>query len=185
MKSLFQLIPSHLTHSLNIYSHSTSPTLVPSISPPTTPTPSSNYPSLSPSTVYIISTIAGTGSGTYSGENGQATAADLNYPLGVRVDAAGNCLSSELCNSLTNYFITYLGNVYIGDSANNRVRKVTTSTGIITTFAGTGSTTYSGDNGPATSASLYHPTDVAVDSAGNSLFFAITLVRLTYLIPSN
>jgi hypothetical protein len=92
MKSLFQLIPSHLTHSLNIYSHSTSPTLVPSTSTPTTSSPSSNYPSLSPSTVYIISTIAGTGSGTYSGDNGQATAAALYYPYGVAVDSAGERL---------------------------------------------------------------------------------------------
>ncbi len=60
-----------------------SPTLVPS-----TPTPSSSYPSLSPS-IGIISTIAGTGTGTYSGDNGQATASELNFPTGVRVDAAG------------------------------------------------------------------------------------------------
>ena len=88
MKSLFQLIPSHLIHSLNIYSYSTSPTLVPSTSPPTTSTPSSNYPSLSPS-IGIITTIAGTGSYTYSGDNGQATAAGLKYPYGVALDAAG------------------------------------------------------------------------------------------------
>ena len=88
MKSLFQLIPSHLIHSLNIYSHSTSPTLVPSTSTPTTSTPSSSYPSQSPS-IGIITTIAGTGSGTYSGDNGQATAAGLKYPHGVALDAAG------------------------------------------------------------------------------------------------
>ena len=87
--SLTHLFIHSLTHSLNIYSHSTSPTLVPSTAPPTTSTPSSNYPSLSPSTVFIITTIAGTGSATYSGDNGQATAAGLWGPFGVALDAAG------------------------------------------------------------------------------------------------
>ncbi len=68
---------------------STSPTLVPSTSSPTTASPSSNYPSQSPSTVYIITTIAGTGTSSYSGDNSQATAATLNSPVGMRVDAAG------------------------------------------------------------------------------------------------
>ena len=62
--------------------------MVPSTSPPTTSTPSSNYPSLSPNTE-IITTIAGTGSTTYSGDNGQATAAGLYLPEGVALDAAG------------------------------------------------------------------------------------------------
>ena len=57
-----------------------------------------------------------------------------------------------------------IGNVYIADRANNRIRKV--STGIITTIAGTGSSTYSGDNGAATSATLYSPIGVALDSSG-------------------
>ena len=94
----------------------------------------------------IISTIAGTGTISYSGDNGAATSATLNYPYGVGLDTAGN--------------------VYIADRNNNRIRKVTISTGIITTIAGTGTTTYSGDNGPATSATLYYPTGVALDSAG-------------------
>ena len=64
----------------------------------------------------------------------------------------------------------YLGNVYIGDRNNHRIRKVTVSTGIITTVAGSGSTTFTGDNGPATSAALYYPSYVALDSAGNLLF---------------
>ena len=59
-----------------------------------------------------------------------------------------------------------LGNVYIADDWNHRVRKVTVSTGIITTIAGTGSTTYSGDGGAATSAALYLPPGVAIDSSG-------------------
>ena len=62
-----------------------------------------------------------------------------------------------------------IGNVYIADSDNHRIRKVTISTGIITTIAGTGSTTFSGDNGAATSATLYHPSGVAVDLSGRIL----------------
>ncbi len=68
-----------------------SPTLVPSTSTPSTSKPSSNYPSLSPS-LGIITTIAGTGIGSYSGDNGQATAEQFYYPMGVRVDAAGEHL---------------------------------------------------------------------------------------------
>ncbi len=63
--------------------------------------------------------------------------------------------------------------MYIADSNNNRIRKVTVSTGIITTIAGTGSSGYSGDNGPATSAALNNPMGVAVDSAGISFFACI------------
>ena len=59
--------------------------------------------------------------------------------------------------------------MYITDTFNHRIRKVTVSTGIITTIAGTGATSYSGDNGAATSATLYVPQGVALDSAGNSL----------------
>ena len=99
----------------------------------------------------IISTIAGTGTGSYSGDNGAATSATLRYPHGVGLDTASN--------------------VYIADTENNRIRKVTISTGIITTFAGTGTTSYSGDNGPATSATLYWPHGVASDSAGTQRYF--------------
>ena len=62
-----------------------------------------------------------------------------------------------------------IGNVYIADSNNHRIRKVTVSTGIITTIAGTGSTTYSGDNAAATSAELYRPYGVALDTSGRIL----------------
>ncbi len=73
------------------FTPSMTPTMVPSTSTPTTSTPSSTYPSLSPSTVYIVTTIAGSStSGSYSGDNGAATAATLNGPDAVDVDAAGN-----------------------------------------------------------------------------------------------
>ena len=52
------------------------------------------------------------------------------------------------------------------DRSNNRIRRVTVTTGIITTIAGTGTGSYSGDNGPASSATINSPADVAVDSAG-------------------
>ena len=63
-----------------------------------------------------------------------------------------------------------IGNVYIADDT-NRIRKVTVSTGIITTIAGTGASSYSGDNGAATSAALYNPYGVALDAAGTYFFF--------------
>ena len=99
----------------------------------------------------IISTIAGTGTGSYSGDNGAATSATLYYPHGVGLDTASN--------------------VYIADLANHRVRKVTISTGIITTIAGTGTQSYSGDNGPATSATLNALIGIALDSAGTQRYF--------------
>ena len=94
-----------------------------------------------------ISTIAGNGStSTYSGDGGQATKAQLNQPKGVVADAAGN--------------------IYIADTGNNRVRKVSTS-GVITTIAGNVTAGSSGDSGPATSALLNQPFGLAIDAAGN------------------
>ena len=63
--------------------------------------------------------------------------------------------------------------MYIADLLNHRIRKVTVSTGIITTIAGTGTSSYSGDNGPATSAALYGPQGVTIDSAGTLLNFLL------------
>ena len=62
-----------------------------------------------------------------------------------------------------------IGNVYIADYYNHRIRKVTVSTGIISTIAGTGSSSYSGDNGAATLAALDGPFDVALDASGRIL----------------
>lgn len=95
----------------------------------------------------IISTVAGTGAQGSSGDGGAATSAKLSQPKGVALDAAGN--------------------IYIADTANNKIRKVTVSTGVIDTVAGTGSPGSSGDGGAATSAKLKQPEGVAVDAAGN------------------
>ena len=62
-----------------------------------------------------------------------------------------------------------IGNVYIGDRNNHRIRKVTVLTGIISTIAGTGTSSYSGDNGPATSATLCNLEGVGVDASGRIL----------------
>ena len=97
-----------------------------------------------------IITVAGNGTAGYSGDNGPATAAELDYPYGVAVDAAGTCSSP---------------------TDNNVIREVVKATGNIITVAGNGIGGYSGDGGPATSAELNVPEGVAVDSAGD-VFFA-------------
>ena len=94
----------------------------------------------------LITTVAGTGVAGYSGDDGPATQAQLAGPRGIAVDAAGN--------------------LYIADTANHRVRKVSATTGIITTVAGTGVAGSKGDGGAATLAQLNAPSDVAVDSGG-------------------
>ena len=122
----------------------------------------------------IITTIAGTGTGSYSGDNGPATSAALYYPTGVAVDSSGRTHIVLLSGSLN---VSLLGNVYIADRNNHRIRKVTISTGIITTIAGSStSDSYSGDNGPATSATLYDPTGVNVDSSGKPTVVNIFII---------
>ncbi|MBI4472136.1 MAG: SMP-30/gluconolactonase/LRE family protein [Acidobacteria bacterium] len=105
----------------------------------------------------VITTVAGVdrepGS---SGDGGLASAAKLNYPAGVAVDASGN--------------------IYISDSENHRIRRVDAVTRVITTFAGNGVAGFSGDGGVATNASLQHPQGIAVDSEGN-LFIADMINR--------
>ena len=94
----------------------------------------------------VITTIAGSGTAGYSGDGGAATAAELDNPAGVAVDAVGN--------------------VYIADNGNGRIRKVNIS-GVITTVAGNGTIGYAGDGGAATAAELYNAYSVAVDGSGN------------------
>lgn len=103
------------------------------------------------STSGIITTIAGSGAtglglGSFSGDSGQATVAKLNSPTGVSLDTSGN--------------------IYIADKSNNRIRKISTS-GVITTIAGTGTASFSGDDGQATSATLNLPSGVENDIYGN------------------
>ena len=98
-----------------------------------------------------ISTVAGSGriggsGGGYAGDGGLATSALLNFPVDVAVDASGN--------------------LFIADQRNDRIRMVST-TGIITTVAGSGQKGFSGDGGPATQASLDGPSGVTLDASGN------------------
>ncbi|TAK62615.1 MAG: hypothetical protein EPO22_07345, partial [Dehalococcoidia bacterium] len=95
----------------------------------------------------IITTVAGTGVAGYSGDGGPATAAKLNYPVGLAIDGAGN--------------------VYIADKNNHVVREVRASDGAIVTVAGNGTSAYGGDGGPATSASLISPSGLAVSPTGD------------------
>ncbi|MEU6174987.1 RICIN domain-containing protein [Streptantibioticus parmotrematis] len=92
-----------------------------------------------------ISTVAGTGTVGFGGDDDQATSAQLNCPLGVMVDSTGT--------------------LYFSDHRNHRVRKVAAD-GTISTVAGTGTAAFDGDDGPATSASLNNPVGLAVDRTG-------------------
>ena len=94
----------------------------------------------------IISTVAGTGTGGFSGDNIPATGAELNGPQGLAVDAAGN--------------------LYVADSLNFRIRRVVLG-GAITTVAGTGVAGNAGDGGAATAATLTSPGGLALDGNGN------------------
>jgi hypothetical protein len=95
----------------------------------------------------IITTVAGDGEQGYGGDGGLATAALLDSPAGVALDASGN--------------------LYIADTHNNVVREVVAASGNIATIAGTGAAGFSGDGAAATLATLNYPTAVAVDSLGN------------------
>ena len=95
---------------------------------------------------YIISTYVGTGTGSFSGDNGQASSSTMNQPFGIIFDS--------------------IGNLYFSDLNNNRVRKIVATTGVISTYVGTGLTSYSGNGGVGSSATLYYPTGLSVDTSG-------------------
>jgi len=97
-------------------------------------------------TAGVISTFAGTHVAGNSGDNGPADAAKLNMPFSVATDKSGN--------------------VFISDYGNNVIRKVN-PTGTISTYAGTGTSGYSGDGGAASAARLSGPEGIAVDTSGN------------------
>ncbi|HTA83623.1 MAG TPA: SpvB/TcaC N-terminal domain-containing protein, partial [Bacteroidia bacterium] len=99
------------------------------------------------STSGIISTIAGNGVGGFNGDGGQATAAEINAPHGITLDASGN--------------------LYFADGSNNRIREINTS-GVMSTFAGNGVAGFSGNGGLATAAELHGPTEITFDGSGNA-----------------
>jgi uncharacterized protein (TIGR03437 family) len=144
----------------------------------------------------IIVTIAGVGSAGYDGDGGVATNAQLNKPLDVAVDAAANVYIADAGNNVirqidvhNGYINTVIGtgatsnalnhpvaitldsagNIYISDAGNHRIARY--SAGVVTTYAGNTVDGYSGDGGPATSAEISNPQQLAFDAAGN-LYFA-------------
>jgi type IX secretion system substrate protein/NHL repeat-containing protein len=154
-------------------------------------------------TVGIVITIAGNGTGGYSGDNGLATTAELNLSTGVAIDSHNNIYIADFGNNVIRKINTSgtintiagtgtsgysgdggqstvaelsdprqlafdtLGNLYFSDQANNVIRKINVTTGIISTFAGNGTQGYSGDGGGATSAQLYYPTGLHFDKLNN------------------
>jgi sugar lactone lactonase YvrE len=101
----------------------------------------------------ILTTIAGTGAPGFSGDNGPGISAQFDLPTALALDAQNN--------------------LYLTDTGNHRIRRIAAATGLITTIAGNGNQGFSGDNGPATAASIDSPTGLALDSA-NNLYLADT-----------
>ena len=122
---------------------------------------SSESAAVSPSSV--MSSVAGNGSYGYTGDGGQATSAELKAPRGFVLDAAGN--------------------IYIADTGNNVIRKVTLA-GVISTVAGNGTSSSSGDGGPATSAGIWQPTSVVFNSAGDMFISQMIGSEVREVTPS-
>jgi YVTN family beta-propeller protein len=110
-----------------------------------------------------ITTAIGTGVAGYSGDGGPATNAAINFPWAMAFDNTGN--------------------LFFSDTGNNIVRKVNTS-GIISTYAGTGAAGFSGDGGPATSATMNSPRGIALDGSGN-LYIADLLNRRVRIVSAD
>ena len=154
-----------------------------------------------------ISTFAGNGTFSYSGDGGPAGKAQLNTPQGVAADSSGNLYIADTLNNvvrkvspngtISNYAgnggagssgdgsaatsaqlngpqglaLDAAGNLFIADTLNAKVRKVSSASGVITTVAGSGTPGFGGDGGAAASAQLNLPSGVAVD-ANNNLYIA-------------
>ena len=149
-----------------------------------------------------IRTVAGVGTAGFSGDGGPATAAELNYPVSVAINSAGNILIADEYNlrirKVTAGIITTIagrthfagdngtataalmhlpesvisdaaGNMFIADTDNHRIRKVTPA-GIISTIAGSGNCAYTGDTRAAVAANLCYPSALVLDAAGNLYF---------------
>ncbi len=137
-----------------------------------------NIATMTSATSTIITTIAGTGTYSYRGDNGSATSATLSFPFDVALDSSGRSDIFYIVFDLGLILLLCIGNVYIADSSNHRIRKVTVATGIITTIVGYtiyGSGGYSGDNGDATSAMLSVPNGVTLDSTGTRIHYLFLL----------
>ena len=110
----------------------------------------------------IIDTIAGNGTGNYSGDGGLAISAELNRPIGIVIDSSNDI-------------------IYFADAYNHAIRKITLSTGVIDTFAGSGVNGYSGDGGAATSARIHRPHGLAIDSSGRHSVHSSFIHKLSSL----
>lgn len=171
----------------------------------------------------LISVVAGTSGAGFSGDAAAATAATLNYPRGMDFDKFGNIYVADMSNhrvrkiSVSTGIITTVagiggvpgtaadnvaatstrlnfprdvavdtfGNIYIADTHNYRVRKVTASTGIISAFAGTGGTRPSPVLGiAATASTLYYPSSIAIDTSGN-VFISDTGYNSIYKVTAS
>jgi DNA-binding beta-propeller fold protein YncE len=158
---------------------------------------------------WIITTAAGTGEKGYAGDGGPAARAQLNGPVDVGFDSAGNLYFSDTFNhcvrrvdARNNVIVTVAGcgepgysgdggpaiharfnepygiavdksgNVYVADRHNHCVRRVDAASGNVTTFAGTGSSGFSGDDGPAARAGMVEPNGLALDPGQTRLFVA-------------
>lgn len=165
-----------------------------------------NFPSDNPHVLKLepdgtTSIIAGNGPDGFGGDKGQAGNASISAPQGIAVDAAGNIYFADLGNnrvrkidtqgiittiagngkpsfsgegglatsagmSPADVAVDALGDLFIADQGNNRIREVTPNN-IITTVVGTGVPGYTGDGGPAAEATLSSPTGIALDQSGN------------------